>query len=189
MLGAQQIHLVVCLGASGADLQHRTHGGVAVDVGVVTLHVTDAGIDVGDLINSLHQGGVCFPGTGTVGTVQNISLCRGAEAVIHQLALHRVLNQLDIRGAAYGAALQIPLDIIGNPGGIVCVAVVGSFQRPQNGGGDLVLVIQHNAAVTLGNTLDHNRKPFFHSVGTAVVPVDITQYIVFSFLFLHNILP
>ena len=37
VLGPQEVGLVVGLGTGGADLQHGAHGGVAVDVGVVTL--------------------------------------------------------------------------------------------------------------------------------------------------------
>ena len=50
LLGGEQVGRVVGLGAGGADLQHAAHGGVAVDVGVVALHVADTGVHIGCLL-------------------------------------------------------------------------------------------------------------------------------------------
>ena len=64
MLRLQDIHFVVDLGPFRAVFQHRTHGGVAVDIGVVPFQVAVAGIAGGDLVIGFHEAGVHFPGPG-----------------------------------------------------------------------------------------------------------------------------
>ena len=155
VLGAEQVSLVVGLGACSADLEHRAHGGVAVDVGIVTLHIADTGIDVGDLVDGLHQLGVGLSGAGTVGAVQDVSLCCGVEAVVHQLTFYGVLNGFNVRGLVGKLALQLQLYIVGNTGSVSGIAVAGSLQGLQNCGCDLVLVVQNNTTVALNNGLNH----------------------------------
>ena len=128
MLRTEQIDLVIRLGAGGTNLQHGAHGGVAIDVGVVTLHITGAGVDVGDLVDGLHQGGVGLSGTGTVGTVENVGLGGGVEAVVHQLLLDRVLNGLDVGGGGRIFGLQIGLNGVGNTSRVGGIALTAGLQ-------------------------------------------------------------
>ena len=83
MLRAQQIHLIIGLCTSRADLEHRAHGGIAVDIGVVPLHIADPSIDIGNLVDGLHQGCIGLPRPGSVRSVQNVRLGRGREAMVH----------------------------------------------------------------------------------------------------------
>ena len=72
MLRLEDVHLVKDLGAFGAIFQHRTHGGVTVDIGVVPLQVAVLRVAVGDLLVGFHQAGVHFTGPGPFGPVQDI---------------------------------------------------------------------------------------------------------------------
>ena len=161
VLGAQEVHFIVGLGTCGADLQHTAHGSVTVNVGVVSLHVADAGIDLGDLVDGLHQYGIGFSGAGTGRAVENICLGSGVESVVHELTFHSVLNGLNVGVGVLELAFQLTLYVVCYDGSIGCVALVCGFQRTQNGCGDLVLVIQHHASVALDNGLYHVKIPIF----------------------------
>ncbi len=141
VLRAQQVHFVVGLGTGGADLEHGAHGGVAVDIGVVPLHVADPGIDVGDLVDGLHEPGVGLSGPGAVGPVEDVGLGSGVEAVVHQLLLHGVLNGFNVGSALGEFPLQGPLDVVGHTGCIGSIAVSRYLHSLQNGSSDLILVI------------------------------------------------
>ena len=97
MLRPKQIHFIVCLGTGRPDLQHAAHGGIAVNIGVVTLQVAGNGVLLRDLIDRLHQGSVGIACMSPVGAVKDIGLCRVIETILHQLMLHGILNGLDIR--------------------------------------------------------------------------------------------
>ena len=148
--------------AGGADLQHAAHGGVAVDVGVVSLHVADAGVDVGDLIDGLHQHGVGFSGAGTGGSVEDVGLGRGVEAVVHELTLHGVLNGFDVGRLVNKLAFQFALDVIGYPGCVSGVSVTGDLQGAQDRAGNFILFIENHATVAFDDTLDHGGDPAFY---------------------------
>ena len=183
MLGAEQIHLIVGLGTGGSDLQHGAHGGVTVNVGIVPLHITLSGISMGNFLDGLHQAGVGLSSAGTCSPVQNIGLGRSGEAVVHQLPLHRILNQLNIGRFSGKTALQLPLNIICHSCSISSIALMGSFQSPQNGRSDFILVIQHNTAVSFGNAGNHIVHPDFlvnsitiSSVANSFLPQYIAIY-------------
>jgi hypothetical protein len=80
--------------------------------------------------------------------------------VVHQLALYGILNGLNGGGIGGKDALQLPLDIVGNAGGIGSIAFTGAFQGFEDGGSDLVLVVKDHATVALDNGLDHINYPF-----------------------------
>ena len=161
MLGAEEICFVIGLRPCCTDLEHGAHGGVAVDVGVIPLHVAGTGIDVGDLIDGLHERRVCFTGTGAVGPIENIGLGGGVEAVIHELLLNGVLNGLYIGGGGRIAGLQIGLHGSGDPGGVISSAFSAGFQRFQNSGNNFALLIEHHTAVPLYNALNHSSPSSF----------------------------
>ena len=56
----KQISRVIRLGARRAYLQHGAHGRVAVNIGVIALHVAEAGVYIGDFVDGLHQTGFCL---------------------------------------------------------------------------------------------------------------------------------
>ena len=156
LLGGEQVGRVVGLGAGGADLQHAAHGGVAVDVGVVALHVADAGVHVGDLVDGLHQAGVRLADAGAVGPVQDVLLGRLVVAALHQAGLHRVLDLLDLGGFLAAVHLQVAGHLVGHAGRFPRVALAGGLQGLEHGGRDLALVEQNYAAIPLDNAFDHD---------------------------------
>ena len=159
LLRREQIGRVVGLGPGGADLQHAAHGGVAVDVGVVPLHVGQPGVHVGDLVDGLHQLGVGLPDAGAVGPVQDVPLGRFVVAAFHQLPLHQVLDLLDAGGAGAALQRQFPLHPVGDPGRLGRVPLAGGLQGLQNGRRDLARVVQHHPAVAFHNACDHGVSP------------------------------
>ena len=50
---------------------------------------------------------------------------------------------------------KLQLNIIGNPGSVRSITLVGCFQRTQNGTGNLILFIENHATITLDDTLNH----------------------------------
>ena len=129
LLWGEQIGRVVGLGAGGADLQHAAHGGVAVDVGVVALHVADTGVHIGDLVDGLHQAGVRLADAGAVGPVQNVLFGGLVVAALHQAGFHRVLDLLDLGRFVAAAQLQVAGHLVGNAGGLGGIALAGGLQR------------------------------------------------------------
>ena len=170
LLGGEQIGGVVGLGPGRADLQHAAHGGVAVDVGVVPLHVADAGVHVGDLVDRLHQAGVGFPDAGAVGPVEDVPLGRLLVAALHQLALGRVLDLLDLGRLLAAGPPDLLRGPVGHPGGLGGVALAGRLQRLEHGGRDLALIVQDHPAVPLDNALDHGSPPHDLDCGQAAAP-------------------
>lgn len=161
-------------------------GGVAVDVGVTRFMVADAGVDIGDLIDGLHQGGTCLPGPGPVGPIKNIGLGGIVKPVVHELPLHRVLNGLDVGGLLAEVGLQPHLDIVCHPGRVGGVALSGGLQGLQDRHGDLILVIQDHPAVTLDNALNHVTPSFSRVIAPNAAACNTTSC--GRFLFLHYIL-
>ena len=152
----QQIQLVIGLGTGRTDLQHATHGGVTVDVSVVTLHVALAGIDVRDFINRLHQRRAGFTSARTVGAVKNVGFSSTVETVVHELMFNSVLDRFNVRGGATGeTSFQITLHVIGNACGIGSITLGRGFQCTKNRRSDLVLVKKHDTTVALGYAMNH----------------------------------
>ena len=114
MLRSQKVHLVICLRTCSTDLQHSAHSCITIYVGIVTLHIADARIHIGDLIDGLHQRGMCFSDSRSVGSVKDVCLGSCREPVIHQFLLYEVLDALDIRCFCYKFRFQISLDCVGN---------------------------------------------------------------------------
>ena len=155
LLGREQIRGVVRLRARRADLEHRAHRRVAVDVRIVALHVRNARVHAGDLVDGAHQAGVRLADARAVGAVQDELLGSVLTARAHQLLLHRVLDLFDLR--RFGAALrgQAFLHRVGHLRGQRRVSGARSLKCLQGGGGDFRLIVQHHAPVALDNALDH----------------------------------
>ena len=97
MFRTKKIHFVISLCTCRTNLQHGTHCGISVNVGIVTFDITDAGIKLSDLVDGLHQYGIGFAGTGAVSAVKNVSLGSSIETVVHQLTLYCILYKFNIR--------------------------------------------------------------------------------------------
>ena len=158
LCGRKQIGRVIGLGACRANLQHGTHGRVAVDVGVIALHIAEAGVHIGDLVNRLHQARLCLADARALGAVKDILLGGLFTAGAHQLLLHRVLNLFNLRRAVAAQVFQAGLHAVRHLGSHTGVSFAGGLQRFQNSGRNFALIIEHHTPVPLHNAFDHNEN-------------------------------
>ena len=159
LLGGEQVGRVVGLGPGSADLQHAAHGGVAVNVGVVPLHVAQAGVHIGDLVDGAHQAGVGLADAGAVGSVQDVVLGSLLVAGFHQGLFGQILHLLDLGGIVAADLLQLGGDQIGHMGGFGGVVIAGGDHGFENGLGDFALIEQNLTAIALDNAFDHGVPP------------------------------
>ena len=111
VLRVENEHLVELLRALRAVLEHRTHCGIAVDVGVLALYVVlERGLESQILIN-FHQTGIHLTHAGALVTVQDVPLCRARMAGFDQNTLDLVLDLLDGRNLAGQRLFQVLLDL------------------------------------------------------------------------------
>ena len=123
----EQEHLVELLGALGTVLEHGSHRGVAVDVGVLTLDVVlNRGLE-GQILVDLHQSGVHLALTGALVAVEDVRLRRLGMAALHQNLLHRVLYVLNARGSRAAVFLDIVRYLQREAHGKLVIMAAGCF--------------------------------------------------------------
>ena len=83
-----------------AVLQHRTHCGITVNIGVFTLDIAvlTIGIRICDLPDRFHDAGFGVTDSRTLITIQNVCLCGFRMSFFDQHFNDRILNILYIRG-------------------------------------------------------------------------------------------
>ena len=177
VLGPQHEHVVELLGPLGAVFEHRAHRGVAVDVGVLPLDVVLVRRLVGELLIGLHEAGVHIAHAGALRAVEDELLGGAGVAVVHERALHRVLDLLD-RGALVPGLLEGGGHLLRQRAGHLVIAAAQRLRRLEDRGRDLVEVEQDAPAVALYNRLYHSGYP----------PVILLSpyFVVFFFIF-HKI--
>lgn len=149
-------HQVELLRALGAVLQHRTHGRVAVDVGVFALDVGLDGGLVGDVVIDTHQAGVHFADAAALGAVEDVALGGAHEAVLDEHALHHVLHFFHARNADALAAIQIADDLAGHLlRGLQRLGTAAGLKGPHDGICDFLGVKGDGAAVPLAYRVQH----------------------------------
>ena len=103
MLGLEHHHRVEVLGRFATVLEHRTHGGIAVDVRVFALEVGFLSGAERDVAERVHEARVDFADAGTLGTVKDVALGRIGIVVVGKGLFDGVLDFFDIRlGLAFG---------------------------------------------------------------------------------------
>ena len=165
VLGVQNEHLAELLGAFGAVLQHGAHGGVAVDVGILTLDVVlQRGLE-GQILINLHQAGVHFAGAGALIAVQNVLFGGTCMAVFHQNLFHGILDLLHGGQGDHVFVVQQLHDLLCQPLGHLPVAAAGSLCRSVDGIGDLFDLEGGPTAVALDDFCDHEGSsfPYIHA--------------------------
>ena len=91
----ENANLGIFLGTFSAKLEHFTHGGVAVDVGIAALDVgIFLGIELRNGVVGLHKLGFCFADTCALGAIFDISLGCALESGFHQDLFDDILNLL-----------------------------------------------------------------------------------------------
>ena len=108
LLRLQDELLIELLGALAAVFEHGAHGCVAVDVAVFTFDVGVNGVGKGELLVNSHQTGVHLAHTAALGAVQNIVFGHHVVPVVHEHALHNILNVFH-RRRGVGEDLPQPL--------------------------------------------------------------------------------
>ena len=149
VLGLEDEHLVELLGALAAVLEHGAHGGVAVDVGVLPLHVGVHRVGEGDVLVGLHQAGVHLPHPAALVAVEDVRLGGLDVAVVHEHLFHQVLDVLHLRrGGAFH--LQDGQHLVGQRFGHILLArFIGGLEGFGNGARDLLLIEADQASVPL----------------------------------------
>ena len=154
VLGLEDEHLVELLGPLAAVLEHGPHGRVAVDVGVLPLHVGVHRVGEGDVLIDLHQPRVHLPGPAALVAVEDVGLGGLDVAVVHEHPLHNILDVLHLRGRR-ALHLQNGQDLLRQGGGPVLLSgLVGGLKGLGYGGGNLLLVKGHQPPIPLFQLLN-----------------------------------
>ena len=133
MRGIEDEHLVELLGALGTVLEHGAHGGVAVDVGVLSLGIVlQRGLESQVLVN-FHQPGIHLPDAGALIAIEDVALCRARVAGFHEDALHLVLDLLHGRDLIPQCFFQVFLYLPRKRFGHVMVMPTRGFCRLKDG--------------------------------------------------------
>ena len=159
LLGGEQGLQVVVLGAFGTVLEHDAHRVVAVDVGVVALHVGVARVGEGQLVIDLHEVGVQLTHAGALGAVQDILARHKGVAGIHQHVLDGVLDILDAGRAVLELSGQPLLHLLCDALRFVVVAAGAGVHRPEHRILDLGAIVRDRPSVALGNDRKHLQIP------------------------------
>ena len=162
VLGLEDEHLVELLGPLAAVLEHGAHGGVAVDVGVLPLHVGVHRVGEGDVLVGLHQTGIHLPHTATLVAVEDVGLGGLDIALVHEHLFHDVLDVLHLRGGR-PLHLQNGENLLRQGAGhLLLPRLVGGLKGLGDRGGNLLLVELHHASVPFLQLF--NRHSVFSSV-------------------------
>ena len=156
MLGLENEHLIELLGALAAVFQHGTHGGIAIDIGVLPLYIGVHRIGKRDILVGLHKPGVHFPDPAALIAVENVGLGRLDISLVHQYPLHQVLNMLYLRGRR-ALHLQDGQHLVRQGGGHVLLPrLVGSFEGLGDCARNLFLIKTDQPPVPLPQFFDRH---------------------------------
>ena len=159
--GIQHIHVVELLGALGAKLQHGSHGGIAVDVGVFPLDVGINRVLEGDVLKGFHQAGVHLAHAAALGAVEDIRLGTADKALLYQHALHGVLHLLHRGGGGHVLVIFQFLHhlLCKRLGCFPSLGAGGCLESAENSVFNLGLVKLHRPAIALANVRDAHGVP------------------------------
>ena len=162
--GVQYAQLIELLGRLRAVFEHGAHGGVAVDVGVVALHVRLARLVERQLVHRLHQPRIGFADARTFGAVQYVLLGGAHQPVLDENGFHLVLHLFDGRNVVGRKLLH---DLLRQRRGARRVVNVRGFQGLVDGAGDLRHIESDSASVSFYD--------LFHTVYLSVF-VNFTRF-------------
>ena len=94
VLRVYNVHLIEFLSSLGAVLEHGTHGGVSVYVGVFTLYVVVLGFLKCEVLIYSHELGVHVPYSGALRSVKDKFLGGTGVSVFYEDFFYGVLNLL-----------------------------------------------------------------------------------------------
>ena len=154
ILGVDHVHLVKFFRAFGAVFQHRSHGGVSVDVGVFPLDVVVSGLLEGQILVDVHQPGVHVTDAGALCAIEDVFLGGSGVAVFNENLLHCILNLLHRRDAVMADLQQIELYLLRQVRGHFPVLSAQNLSGVENCVGDFVNIKRDDPAVALYDTFD-----------------------------------
>ena len=168
LLGRENILFVIVFRALAAVFEHGAHRGVAVNIGVVALHIAVARVGERELVVYAHQSGVHFARLGTLRTVKNVFFRDIGIAVFHKDFFDHVLYVFD-SGTLAGIAVffeQSFLDEAREPRAFHVVFPARGSHRLRDRGLDLSDVVRYPSAVSLDYRFKHfssraRRPPIF----------------------------
>ena len=159
LLGLQHIHFVEFLCRNGAILQHGTHGGVAVDVGVLPLDVTVLCRVEGQLVEDGHQIGFHLPGTGALIPVQDVCLCSGSMSLFDQGLFHQILHLFHCGNLARIFLFNQSADLGRNLHCLVEIGTAHGLGSLKNGICDFLHVERNLPSIPLDDVNQHIPSP------------------------------
>ena len=188
------------LGAFRTIFEHGAHGGVAVDIGILSLDVCILRVRICQLVIDVHQIRLCFSDLGMLSTIQDVGLGGLLIVVSDKHTLYNVLHLF------YGACLSVELldNLLGqvcevNAGHLLAVyCFIGSIYSVE----DLGLVELYFLSVSFDDRIHFSVLSFFsvcflffwflilrtlHIVVSAFNNVNILLQILRFFFFDHNI--
>ena len=156
VFGLEHEHEVELLGALRAVLEHRSHGRIAVDIGVFALDVGIDGGFVGDVLVDAHQAGVHLADAAALGAIEYITLGRAHKAVFDQHTLDGILHFFHGRFADGFVLFQfvkhLARQLFSRFDGLGAVA---GTERLHDGVGDLLRIKRNPAPIALDDDIDH----------------------------------
>ena len=148
------------LGAFGAELEHFTHGGVAVDVGIATL---DVGIfrSIGNRNSfiGIHEIRLGIANAVTLEAVGNVSPSGALKAGFHEHLLDDILDLLDRGGAGSDGLFGATNDFVGKLLGAISFKFFRSLTSLGDGLGDFVLIKANDFSVSFDYFFEHKNIP------------------------------
>ena len=154
VLRPQDEYLVEVLRALGAVAQHRPHGRVAVDVGVLALQVAVPRVPERQRLVDVHQVALHLPRAAAAGAVEDVGLGRPRAAGLDQHLLHDVLNLLHLGHSALELLLHAGHDALRQRHGLRS-RLSHRRQGPPDGPGYLFSVKGHLAPIPLFDPGEH----------------------------------
>ena len=155
LLGCQDILFIEILCALAAVLEHRAHGGVAVDIGVVALEVTVLGIGKGDLVIYAHEVALHLASLIALGAVDYILFGYHGISVVHQDKLYDILYILNAGGLIAELLDQLLLDQLCHPLALAVILARAGLHGLGDGRRDLIYIVRRLPAVALYYRFEH----------------------------------
>ena len=134
--------------------EHRSHGGIAVNIGIFTLDLIFLRFLKGQILIDLHELGVHVPNSGTLRSVENILLGGTRVSVFDQNFLYGVLNLFYRRHLIMTNLQQIQLYLLRQIHRHLAVSAAEHLRRLKNRVCDFIDIKVSQPSVSFDNLLN-----------------------------------
>ena len=107
-------HFVELFGRLGAIFQHSTHGGISINIGILSLHVGVGCLRKRNIFKRLNQTTIHVAGTVAFGTIEYVRLGSLHKARFDKSFLHQILHAFNRRCTFDGATIQLIHNLLRN---------------------------------------------------------------------------